>query len=193
MQTKGIILKIILFIISFVLSVTISLKAQIEYEIIQSKAQNDEWIQKLKESDFQYQLLMIRNRILSDTNLYIEPNKCEEISSEYEIYLDSIKNVRHKVEGKPMWAFFYKDDYYIIRFTNLVKNIYAIEIANFLNEKRIKKIVFAESGNSESFFGSISYYGLIEISLKTKRNFKKVIKMIKEAHATTKPHKQYWQ
>jgi hypothetical protein len=138
-------------------------------ELVLTEAQNNKWFDSLSTLSLEGQLTMIKQRILSDTNVFVRKSYADRIKVAEQVGNRVIGNGKPTilVENVAMW---------IDNETNTKK---IIGLAQLLTIDHIKSIDLLKGGDPKAMalYGSVSLNDIILMKLKKKKDFKKFKKL----------------
>jgi hypothetical protein len=156
-------MKIILNVV-FLLTISYSISAQQIPDLILTKEQNEKWFNELEQMDFANQLPAIKNRVLQDTCVYINETG----------YCGMFKSKQPKKKSKDRIGTCYKPllifDGEIINNTSGSEIVNAAEIAEFLDDDKIREIKIIRNVGAAALYGSSANSGAILFSFKDKES-----------------------
>jgi hypothetical protein len=141
-----------------------------KHNLILTNEQNNIWFENLRMLSFNQQLLKIRNRLLSDTNIFVKKNYPDGI-----IINDSLGQ-RIFGEGKPM---FIVSGYPVI-IDNKTQNNKIINLTNLITQTYIRELfIFAPNDPwATAIYGTSGQFGIIIMKV-TKKKYTKLFRRLK--------------
>lgn len=135
--------------------------------LILTKEQSDRWLLILEKEAKLKQLDLIRQRILLDTNIYIRQSYADRIKFDNE----KAKGTRTYGYGRPLLVF---NGQYILDINNRTKNKSIMELADFLNDSRIKNVTIIKDSQATAIYGTRAVCGVFLLTTKDKKTFKQI-------------------
>jgi hypothetical protein len=138
---------------------------------ILTKAQNDKWLDSINTLSLDNRLQSIRNRVLSDTNVFVRQYYADRIR-----VVDSLGN-RVYSDGKPTLII----SGYPMYIDNKTKTIRIIGLTNLLTETYIKDIEILSPNDPATLalYGSSGQFGIIIMTL-TKKKYSRQFKRLSQ-------------
>lgn len=140
-----------------------------EQKLVLTKAQNDQWLNDLKKLPLSSQLSTIKERVLSDTAVFVKKYYNDGIK-----VVDSLGN-RVYGEGKPTMVI----TGYMMIISNDTEKNKIIELSKLLNTNYIKKMVVLSPDDPAltAIYGSFAQYGVILMTV-TKSKYAKLFQKL---------------
>ena len=142
-----------------------------EPNLILTEQENIDWFNLIEDSPLDKQVCLIKNRLLSDTNIFIHKTFPDRIILDRLRRNDSIKKSRVHGYGKPMYVFRFKSKIKVIYFENLSDSENIKLVAGLMIMDNYEKVESIKGEGSSVLYGSNADCGVITLFIKNRKTW----------------------